>query len=459
MRVGIAWECPWVPSSYGKLSLWLAVELQRLGFHVRVYCPSNPELTLYSKCTQHAPRCDHRELGVCVEPPEPIEVCNTRYLCSDSDVDVYVLCGSPYGQVESQWVSECSKTSHPVAGYFVTESDILPSLLAQWALHVDAVGFTTNAVANAFVIHEPVRELHGDYVVVPHGLPDYYFSLTADRVLDYASKLVTETPGMKLLLESLREGVVYGMVAKDHPRKDFAALLSAFAKLKHSCRDLPVCDKIRLFLGTIKAVGAPTWIIDTLRDQLGLSKDDVVVLDESQQVSGVTELGLLHSYSLISVFVFPTMGEGFGLPPLEAGALFRPVILTRTPVTEEVWGDYPLLVKSRPFLDPTGFILHATDYEDLARKMDKLLAERNRRRYGRLARRVAEKYTSSLMAKSFTRLVELAEEKRGTKKPHPLPEYKHAPTPEYRELVLRALGYTLYINPYRRRAMGGGASG
>jgi hypothetical protein len=88
-----------------------------------------------------------------------------------------------------------------------------------------------------------------------------------------------------------------------------------------------------------------------------------------------------------------------------------------------------------------------------------LLAERNRKRYGRLARRVAEKYTSSLMAKSFTRLVELAEEKRGTKKPHPLPEYKYAPTREYRELVLRALGYTPYINPYRRRAMSGGRSG
>jgi len=442
VRVGIAWECPWIPSSYGKLSLWLARELQRLGVDVRIYCPSSPEVTLYSKCVEYRPLCAHREIGVCADLERPVEVCNTRYLCRDSDVDVYVLCGSPYGQVESEWIRECSKTSHPVAGYFVTESDVVPPLLAMWLLHVDAVGFPTRAVARAYLVHDQVRGVHGDWVHAPHGLPEYYFELSADTVLEYSLKLVPErSRGLELLLESLRDGVVYGMVAKDHPRKDFAAVLAAYARVKSRCEELDhhFCDKVRLFLGTVKAVGAPTWVIETIRDQLGLAPSDVIVLEDQQQLSGITELGLLHAYSMTHVFVFATMGEGFGLPPLEAAALFRPVLVTRTPVTEEVWEGYPLLVESRSVLDSSGFILHATDYSDLAGKMYRLLSERYRRRLGRLARRVAERYSSTEMARSLIKLAELAVEKRGTKKPHPLQEYRVNATPSYRDTVLEVL--------------------
>jgi len=422
-----------------------------MGVDVRLYCPSVPEYQLYSNFTLYSPSCVYRDIGVCVDLERPVEVYSSNWLCRDRDrdVDVYVISGSPYGQVESEWISRCSRVEKPVAGYFVTESDIVPSLLAHWLLHVDAVGFTTRAVANAYLVHESVREIHGDWVLVPHGLPDYYYKFTSDAIIDCYFKLceergvkIREDPGVKLALESRSEGVLYGTVAKDHPRKDYGALLAAFSRVKHSCvsEKLPFCDKIRVFLGFIRAVGVPTWLINTIIQLLGLSSSDVLILDERLQESGISEFSLLFSYSLIDVFVFATMGEGFGLPPVEAGALFKPVVVTKTPVTEEIWGgDYPLLVKSRPIVVSEGFILHVTDYVDLARKMSRLISRRYARRAGLSARRVAEKYTSKRMAEAFLKLVELAREKRGVKKPHPLREYRASDSPDYREIVLKAL--------------------
>ncbi|MBN2209379.1 MAG: glycosyltransferase family 4 protein [Candidatus Coatesbacteria bacterium] len=51
-------------------------------------------------------------------------------------------------------------------------------------------------------------------------------------------------------------------------------------------------------------------------------------------------------YCGADVFVFPTLYEGFGLPPLEAMACGTPVCLSRIPVLEEVAGD------AAAFFDP-----------------------------------------------------------------------------------------------------------
>jgi len=52
-------------------------------------------------------------------------------------------------------------------------------------------------------------------------------------------------------------------------------------------------------------------------------------------------------YRLASVFVFPSLYEGFGLPPLEAMACGTPVVTSNVSSLPEVTGDAALLV------DPT----------------------------------------------------------------------------------------------------------
>ena len=67
-------------------------------------------------------------------------------------------------------------------------------------------------------------------------------------------------------------------------------------------------------------------------DELFL-KDRVVFLDY------VPEKDLPHLYSEAAAFVFPSLYEGFGLPPLEAMACGCPVIVSNAASLPEVCGD------------------------------------------------------------------------------------------------------------------------
>ena len=67
-------------------------------------------------------------------------------------------------------------------------------------------------------------------------------------------------------------------------------------------------------------------------DALSL-KDRVVFLDY------VPEENLPHLYSEAAAFVFPSLYEGFGLPPLEAMACGCPVVVSNTASLPEVCGN------------------------------------------------------------------------------------------------------------------------
>jgi len=126
------------------------------------------------------------------------------------------------------------------------------------------------------------------------------------------------------------------------------------------------------------------------------------------------------------------------LPPIEAGALGVPPVITSTPVTREIWGDYPLLVKSRAVMTYEGMILHETDNTDLYEKIRTALEDPDK--YGSIAKQVSNKYRLDVMARSFTRLVKLAEDRFGTKKPHdPEKTNYDLDNPYYKEIILNIL--------------------
>jgi glycosyltransferase involved in cell wall biosynthesis len=52
-------------------------------------------------------------------------------------------------------------------------------------------------------------------------------------------------------------------------------------------------------------------------------------------------------YRLAAVFVFPSLNEGFGLPPLEAMASGAPVVTSNVSSLPEVAGDAAVLVDPR----------------------------------------------------------------------------------------------------------------
>jgi len=135
------------------------------------------------------------------------------------------------------------------------------------------------------------------------------------------------------------------------PRKNLTLTLEAFQRLRARHPDIP----FRLLL-----VGARGWQIDPLLRRL-----EADGLAEAIRLAGFVEDGLLAAlYSSADVFVYPSLYEGFGLPPLEAMQCGTPVIVSRSSSLPELVGTAGLQVDphdpeelctalERVLLDPT----------------------------------------------------------------------------------------------------------
>ena len=114
----------------------------------------------------------------------------------------------------------------------------------------------------------------------------------------------------------------------------------------------------------------------------------------------VPEATLAVLYRMAAMFVFPSLCEGFGLPPLEAMAAGTPVVTSNVSSLPEVVGDAALLV------DPmdAGAIAHAMarllEDDDLRRDLIQRGYERARSfSWARSAARVREVYGEVLASK------------------------------------------------------------
>ncbi len=119
------------------------------------------------------------------------------------------------------------------------------------------------------------------------------------------------------------------------PRKNLAALLEAFARLR---RGRAVDPNLRLVLA-----GARGWLDEPLfRTVRALG------LERAVHFPGFIEDDDLPAvYSGAALFVFPSLYEGFGLPPLEAMACGVPVVASNVSAMPEVAGDAAILVDPR----------------------------------------------------------------------------------------------------------------
>lgn len=121
-------------------------------------------------------------------------------------------------------------------------------------------------------------------------------------------------------------------VGSERPRKNLDRLFEAFAKLKTEFPELKLVK-----------VGTPgrseTYRRNTMRklDSLGITQD-VIFIDFT------SELELAYYYSSASLLAYPSLYEGFGLPPLEAMACGCPVVASNTSSLPEVMGEAGIMV-------------------------------------------------------------------------------------------------------------------
>jgi glycosyltransferase involved in cell wall biosynthesis len=124
-------------------------------------------------------------------------------------------------------------------------------------------------------------------------------------------------------------------VGTREPRKNLKRLLDAYLELPERIK-----KEFKLVL-----IGPQGWNeteSESARRKMG---DRLVVMGylESQK--------LAYTYNLATLFVFPSLYEGFGLPPLEAMACGSPVVASRVASLPEVCGEAAYYVEPR---DPSS---------------------------------------------------------------------------------------------------------
>ncbi|HWQ83252.1 MAG TPA: glycosyltransferase family 1 protein [Anaerolineales bacterium] len=87
--------------------------------------------------------------------------------------------------------------------------------------------------------------------------------------------------------------------------------------------------------------GRMGWTVDTLRHTI----DDLALTDQIHFTGYVTPDDLPFVYNLADLFVYPSLYEGFGLPPLEALACGTPVITSSVSSIPANMGDAAILVQ------------------------------------------------------------------------------------------------------------------
>lgn len=214
-----------------------------------------------------------------------------------------------------------------------------------------------------------------------YGIPDEKIVVTYHGVdpVYQPSRDSFATMGLRAKYGIAKNFILY--VGKIQARKNLVRLVRAFDSVKREA-DLP---------HQLVLVGKRTWLSDEIMTtvrELG-REHDVILTGEVP----LAELPLF--YSAASLFAFPSLCEGFGLPPLEAMACGAPVVASNATSIPEVVGDAAVLV------DPY-------DHRALAKAMFDVLSQDDLKELliARGLKRVRE-FSSDAMA---TKVVELYHE-------------------------------------------------
>ncbi|HEX8352787.1 MAG TPA: glycosyltransferase family 1 protein [Pyrinomonadaceae bacterium] len=168
------------------------------------------------------------------------------------------------------------------------------------------------------------------------------------------------------------------------PRKNLAALLRAFEEV---LRERPAAP-LRLVLA-----GGRGWLTGPLFEALEKSpaRGRVVL------TGYVSDEHLRALYSACRVFVYPSVYEGFGLPPLEAMGCGAPVVAGRTPAVEEVTAGGARLFDPRDASALARTLLELLDHEPARRALSEAgLARAAHFSWERTARATLDVYAEAL---------------------------------------------------------------
>ena len=166
------------------------------------------------------------------------------------------------------------------------------------------------------------------------------------------------------------------------PRKNFITLIKAFNLIKHN---------ISNFDYKLVIAGQTGWKSEATYEEKEKSpyREDILFTGR------VPDQDLVQIYNQAELFVYPSLFEGFGLPPLEAMSCGLPVIASDTSSLKEVIGDAGILVTAGDESKLKKQILHVLENEEIKEELKgKSLIRAKKFSWEETARKTLEIYHS-----------------------------------------------------------------
>ncbi len=169
------------------------------------------------------------------------------------------------------------------------------------------------------------------------------------------------------------------------PRKNLVRLIRAYAQMRKENEN---------FRHQLVIVGRKLWLSDEIFDEVKRQPwaSDVIL------TGYVSDEDLPALYRTASVFVYPSIFEGFGLPPIEAMACGTPVVTSNNSCLPEVTGDAAVLIDALDERQIAQGIHQILRDEALrARLIEKGLARAARYRWLDAAEKTLQLYRESVL--------------------------------------------------------------
>ena len=139
------------------------------------------------------------------------------------------------------------------------------------------------------------------------------------------------------------------------PRKNLLTLLKAFAQVLRDAR----------FGAQLVVAGGEGWLMEETFSFVSVAG----IGDRVKLIGYVNDDELRALYSSCRAFIYPSLYEGFGLPPLEAMACGAPVIASRIAALEETIGDAAMLVDPLDADSLAAAIIDVCENEEQQKKL------------------------------------------------------------------------------------------
>jgi glycosyltransferase involved in cell wall biosynthesis len=165
-------------------------------------------------------------------------------------------------------------------------------------------------------------QLSIDHIVVTHEAPNPLFKQIKDEQRFETVRRKYNLPANFILA-----------IGSADPRKNISRLVQAYSLLSPELR-----EKYQL---------AIVWTHSFLAHELSIQIDKLQLSNNVSFLESVSNNDLVSLYNAASLFAFPSLYEGFGLPPLEAMACGVPVVAADNSSIPEIVGDAALLFEAQ----------------------------------------------------------------------------------------------------------------